>query len=231
MAGGRNADVGQKILSQMNVPYFIAAPLIIQDLQSWSEKGIGGLQSVVLYALPELDGAIDTVVIGGLAGNEIRLVPDRLARLTSRVRKWIALRKKKNKDKRIAIILYGFPPSLGATGTAALLNVPESLSTILKRLKEEGYDVGDACNLSGEDIIVRVKDANEVIDGGRLPVGRSIREALEETTTVPKRKVKWWLGDADVQRVEKAWHADFEASSHLKSYGDEFLVCSLRSVF
>ncbi len=28
--------------------------------------GISGLQSVVLYALPELDGAVDTVPLGGL---------------------------------------------------------------------------------------------------------------------------------------------------------------------
>lgn len=29
-------------------------------MASWVRDGIGGLQSVVLYSLPELDGAIDT---------------------------------------------------------------------------------------------------------------------------------------------------------------------------
>jgi hypothetical protein len=29
-------------------------------------QGVAGLQSVVLYALPELDGAIDAVPLGGL---------------------------------------------------------------------------------------------------------------------------------------------------------------------
>lgn len=33
---------------------------LIQDMASWVRDGIGGLQSVVLYSLPELDGAIDT---------------------------------------------------------------------------------------------------------------------------------------------------------------------------
>ena len=37
-----------------------------QDMASWSRDGIAGLQSVVLYSLPELDGAIDTVPLGGL---------------------------------------------------------------------------------------------------------------------------------------------------------------------
>ena len=37
-----------------------------------SAAGIGGLQGVVLYALPELDGAIDAVPLGGLsAGGDI----------------------------------------------------------------------------------------------------------------------------------------------------------------
>ena len=30
-------------------------------MASWVRDGISGLQSVVLYALPELDGAVDTV--------------------------------------------------------------------------------------------------------------------------------------------------------------------------
>ncbi len=28
-------------------------------------------------------------------------------------------------DRKVAMLLYGFPPNVGATGTAALLNVPK----------------------------------------------------------------------------------------------------------
>jgi hypothetical protein len=45
------------------------------------------LQSVVLYSLPELDGAIDTVPLGGLVGDDIFLVPERVTRLASRLHK------------------------------------------------------------------------------------------------------------------------------------------------
>ena len=38
--------------------------------------------------------------------------------------------------------LYGFPPNVGAVGTAALLNVGNSLRNILKKLGSEGYSVG-----------------------------------------------------------------------------------------
>jgi len=45
---------------------------------------------------------------------------------------------------QIAVLVYGFPPGVGATGTAALLNVPRSLEALLQRLRAEGYDLGNA---------------------------------------------------------------------------------------
>jgi hypothetical protein len=44
MEGGRQAEVAKAILGSLNVPYVVAAPLLIQDLASWSESGIQGLQ-------------------------------------------------------------------------------------------------------------------------------------------------------------------------------------------
>lgn len=64
-----------------------------QDLASWTRDGIAGLQSVVLYSLPELDGAIDTVPLGGLVGDNIFLVPERVKRLSARLRNWVKLRR------------------------------------------------------------------------------------------------------------------------------------------
>ena len=40
---------------------------------SWMESGVQGLQSVVLYSLPELDGAIETMVLGKSAVVELSL--------------------------------------------------------------------------------------------------------------------------------------------------------------
>jgi cobalamin biosynthesis Mg chelatase CobN len=53
----------------------------------------------------------------------------------------------------VAILLYGFPPGVGATGTAALLNVPRSLEKTLAALHREGYTVGDADAVDGEAIV------------------------------------------------------------------------------
>jgi hypothetical protein len=52
MEGGRQAEVAQEILRRKNVPYFVAAPMLVQDLRSWCENGIAGLQSVVRLSRP-----------------------------------------------------------------------------------------------------------------------------------------------------------------------------------
>lgn len=62
-------------------------------------------------------------------------------------------------DRKLAILLYGFPPGVGATGTAALLNVPKSLENTLKALQAEGYDLGPGFEqeIDGEAIIAALK--------------------------------------------------------------------------
>lgn len=227
MAGGRNADVGQLILQQLNVPYMVAAPLLIQDLESWKKKGVAGLQSVVLYSLPELDGAIDTVCIGGLVGEEIHLIKERVDRLTGRLRKWITLRQKANQEKRVAIIMYGFPPSIGATGTAALLNVPLSLSGILKQLKEDGYDVGDGDKLSASELLDLVKQNDEILVGGKLTKA-STREMLDDICTVASQDLKEWLGPKDTERIESSWNVDLGSSDNIKTFEQTHLLGGVR---
>jgi magnesium chelatase subunit H len=44
------------------------------------------------------------------------------------LKRWVSLRKKPPSRRKVAVMLYGFPPGVGATGTAALLNVPKARS-------------------------------------------------------------------------------------------------------
>lgn len=67
MEGGRQAEVAQEILSGKNVPYMVAAPLLIQDLRSWNEDGVAGLQSVVWRPPRPLSGPGGTMQVYLLA--------------------------------------------------------------------------------------------------------------------------------------------------------------------
>lgn len=206
MEAGRQVEVAKRILRAKNVPYIVAAPLLIQDIHSWTRQGVGGLQSVVLYALPELDGAIDPVPLGGLVGEKIYLVPERVQRLIGRVKSWINLHQKSPGERKIAIILYGFPPGYGATGTAALLNVPRSLLNLLQALKDAGYTVDVPAD--GEELIRQVKAADE--------------NASASLTTVNARTLETWLGYLQTSRIEKQWKS--LTGTGIKTYGDDFLI-------
>ncbi|MBD2303151.1 magnesium chelatase subunit H [Nostoc sp. FACHB-190] len=216
MEAGRQVEVAKRILTAKNVPYIVAAPLLIQDIHSWTRQGVGGLQSVVLYALPELDGAIDTVPLGGLVGENIYLVPERVQRLIGRVKSWVALRQTPASERKIAIILYGFPPGYGAAGTAALLNVPRSLIKFLHALKDQGYNVGDIPE-DGEELIRQVKAADEEME--RWEVNQPFPDSAN---TVNARKLEKWLGYLRTSRVEKQWKS--LTGSGIKTYGDELHI-------
>ena len=200
MEAGRNVDVASSLLTNMDVPYIVASPLLLQSIPMWKSNGVLGLQSVVLYSLPELDGAIDTVVLGGLVGDKIALVPERVRKVCSRLRGWINLRKTPPADRKVSIMLYGFPPNVGAVGTAALLDVPNSLEQLLKRLHEEGYNVGEFAtdpSASGQSLVaaLAICSENAVIAGGsdkmysvieqRMERARNGDETVPETLALP----------------------------------------------
>ncbi|MDB9522878.1 magnesium chelatase subunit H [Dolichospermum circinale CS-1225] len=228
MEAGRQVEVAKRILAAKNVPYIVAAPLLIQDIYSWTRQGVGGLQSVVLYALPELDGAIDTIPLGGLVGEQIYLIPERIQRLTNRVKSWVSLRQKPISERKIAIILYGFPPGYGAVGTAALLNVPRSLIKLLNALKAQGYTVGDIPE-DGEELIRQIKAADEnptpTLPASREGVGvisPVVYGGARGGYTVNAKTLEKWLGYLLTSRIEKQWK--YLTGSGIKTYGDEFNI-------
>jgi magnesium chelatase subunit H len=221
MEAGRQIEIAQKILTAKNIPYIVAAPLLIQDIHCWTRQGIGGLQSVVLYALPELDGAIDTIPLGGLVGENIYLIPDRVQRLTGRIKNWVNLRQTPPAERKVAVILYGFPPGYGATGTAALLNVPRSLLNLLNALKEQGYTVGDLPE-DGEEIIRQVKEADEAIASEGQSFSANRKKMGNLTTTVSVKSLEKWLGYLLTTRIEKQWKSLTDTG--IKTYDDQFQI-------
>ena len=163
-------------------------------------------------SLPELDGAIDTVPLGGLVGEDIYVIPERLHRLTGRLHNWIKLRQTKPEDRKLAIILYGFPPGYGATGTAALLNVPKSLLKFLQALKTQGYDVGELPE-DGEELIKQIKEADE------NPLCDS---ATSRETKVNIKTLEQQLGYLLTSRIEKQWKS--LTGTGIKTYGDNYHI-------
>lgn len=136
------------VLKKLNRPYMCAVPLVFQSFEEWqsSELGLHPIQVALQVSLPEIDGAIEPIIFAGREGATGRSVPlaDRVNLLADRALKWANLRSKPTKEKKIAITIFSFPPDKGNVGTAAYLDVFDSIKAVLGELKKQGYDIGDA---------------------------------------------------------------------------------------
>ena len=134
-------------LKRLNRPYMVALPLVFQTTQEWeaSDLGLHPIQVALQIAIPELDGAIEPIILSGrdgVTGKAIAL-QDRLEAIAGRAMKWANLRKKPKLDKKVAITVFSFPPDKGNVGTAAYLDVFGSIYEVMSALKQNGYEVED----------------------------------------------------------------------------------------
>ena len=159
-----DAAAARELLSALDVPYLAAQPLELQTVESWRDdaRGLSPLQSTLMVAIPELDGATGPLVFagkdGGAGDSDSRPIGDRVERLAERVSRWIALRRAEKRDRKVAVVLFNFPPNAGNTGTAAFLAVFESLHRVLAAMRDDGYtvDVPD----SVDDLRKRIVEGN-----------------------------------------------------------------------
>lgn len=140
-----DGDGARALLAELDVPFVAAQPLELQSADEWRDdpRGLTPLQSTLMVALPELDGATGPIVFAGRQGGagDTQPLPERVERLAARVERWVALRRAPKGERKVAIVLFNFPPNAGNTGTAAYLAVFESLHNVLRALRDDGYAV------------------------------------------------------------------------------------------
>jgi len=153
-----DSDAAVETLKGLDVPYVAAHPLEFQTLGQWaaSPGGLGPVETTMLIALPEIDGATNPTVFAGRHGAEgcqgcghvcpsvgadRAMAPchERIERLAEKTLRLARLRRAENATKKVGIVLFGFPPNAGAVGTAAYLSVFESLFNTLTEMKAQGY--------------------------------------------------------------------------------------------
>ncbi|MCR9220002.1 MAG: magnesium chelatase subunit H [Alphaproteobacteria bacterium] len=151
-----DSEAAAEMMQRLDVPCIAAHALEFQSLDAWrtSDRGLLPVESTIMVAIPELDGAIAPSVYGGrrqhgddgaasnAAGGQFMTAdPERTAALVARTARLIALKWAERAERTVAIVLFNFPPNSGATGTAAYLGVFESLFNTLHALKRAGYSV------------------------------------------------------------------------------------------
>ncbi len=144
-----DASAAADTLAALDVPYIAAHPLEFQTIEHWEgdARGLMPLEATMMVAIPELDGAICPMTFGGRNETaserraDMAAVPERAHTLAARVARLVALRRARRAERRVAMVLFNFPPNAGATGTAAYLSVFESLHNTLTALRDAGYRV------------------------------------------------------------------------------------------
>ncbi|MFZ9394735.1 MAG: magnesium chelatase subunit H [Erythrobacter sp.] len=153
-----------ELLARLDVPYVAAHALEFQSVEEWRgrHQGLLPLEATMMVAIPELDGAVVPSVYGGRSGageetcsgceracrkpeagalRAMQGCPERAEALAGKVVRLVALRRSQRAQRKLAIVLFNFPPNAGATGTAAFLAVFESLHATLVRMSSEGYSL------------------------------------------------------------------------------------------
>ncbi|QLE57253.1 magnesium chelatase subunit H [Nostoc sp. TCL26-01] len=134
-------------LKRLNRPYMVALPLVFQTTEEWldSDLGLHPIQVALQIAIPELDGAIEPIILSGRDGATGKAIAlqDRIEAVAQRALKWANLRRKPKLNKKVAITVFSFPPDKGNVGTAAYLDVFGSIYEVMQALRNNGYDVQD----------------------------------------------------------------------------------------
>ena len=140
-----DSEAAADFLGDLNIPYRSLVSLDTQTIESWRDSftGLNPVQTGMQVAIPEIDGATEPFVFGGISarGVEPAALDDRCVRISRRLRRWNYLQTAVRDKLRIALVVYCFPPNKGNIGTAADLDVFASVQDILAQLQKDGYRV------------------------------------------------------------------------------------------
>ena len=151
------------LLEKLRVPV-IQAISTGRSIEEWeeSDQGLNNVDITISVAQPELDGVIISVPVAskqcvsmdpvtGAAVNRYVPIPERMEKMVRLALNWAALSRKRNVEKKIAIIFHHYPPRNDRIGCASGLDSFASVADLVRVMSEKGYRV-DGLYESGDDL-------------------------------------------------------------------------------
>jgi magnesium chelatase subunit H len=210
-----DSEAAADFLQKLNRPYRSAVSLDTQTIDAWrsSQTGLNPVQAGMQIAIPEIDGATEPFIYGGLpaSGVEPVALADRCIRFARRLRRWNRLRTAPRSELKLALTLFCFPPNKGNIGTAADLDVFPSLWDTLNRLQSEGYQV---------ELPPGADELREMLIGGNAESFAATANVAYRMSVAEYRRLC-----AHVEEVEEDWGA---APGRVNSFGGDLLIQGLQ---
>ncbi|MFF8763007.1 cobaltochelatase subunit CobN [Nocardiopsis dassonvillei] len=157
-AGGDDEAWDVERMAALDVPV-LQGLCLTSPRADWeaSDDGVTPLDSASQIAIPEFDGRIITVPFSFKEIDRDGLPryvadPERCARLAGIAVAHARLRHVPAADKRVAVVLSAYPTKHSRIGNAVGLDTPRSLVRLLRRMRAEGYDLGEPGALPGLDL-------------------------------------------------------------------------------
>ncbi len=191
-------------LKRLNRPYMVALPLVFQSTEEWADSDLGlhPVQVALQIAIPELDGAIDPIILSGrdAATGKAHAMQDRIELIATRAIKWANLRRKPKLDKKIAITVFSFPPDKGNVGTAAYLDVFSSIHRVMQALASNGYDLGSELPQTPQELMEAIlHDAQAQYASPELNIAAKLSVREYEALTPNVKAIEEYWGPAPGQ--------------------------------
>jgi magnesium chelatase subunit H len=206
-----DSEAASEFLRGLNRPFRSAVSLDMQTIESWRESGVGlnPVQAGMQIAIPEIDGATEAFVYGGMPAGGCEPVPleDRCRRLARRLKRWNHLRRAARAEIKLAMLVFCFPPNKGNVGTAADLDVFPSVWETLRRLRQDGY----AVEVPPDPERLR----EQLLNGNSESFGSTANVAYRMTVDEYRRLCPF------VEEVEEEWG---RAPGRINSFGGDLLI-------
>ncbi|MEW6215767.1 MAG: cobaltochelatase subunit CobN, partial [Nitrospirota bacterium] len=211
---GEIASGGVKIIKRLGVPVFSPITSYYRTIDEWmnDHQGADGSSIGWSIAMPEFEGRIEPIIIGGMRkkDDDLRLrepIMERIDKLAKRVANWIKLRKKPIPERKVAFILHNNPcASVEATvGSGAHLDTLESVAKIFHRMKKAGYNV----NLpkDGKELIETIMERKAISEFRWTTVEEIVDKGGVLAFVEKETYLEWFneLPEKTRERLAEAW--------------------------
>ena len=178
--------------------------------REWKESpfGLGPADISMSVVNPEFDGQIDAVPYSGSERMESGdykqvAIEERCSAIAEMAYRWAMLRHIPNKEKKVAILIYMYPPRQDLAGGGYGLDTLQSVSDMLRWFRDEGYSL-DWMPENGKELVNRLLDG--VTNDDNWKSDKQLKDVAVDMVT-KEQYDKWFseIAESAQKRFIEAW--------------------------